>query len=247
MMVILFSPSEAKRSGGGGLAVHSGSFVFPELFSHRVEILKHYDRVIQRGNMAELSKMFGLKKPEEIGHYRQNPLETPTMKAVERYDGVAYRHLDYDSLPIDGKSYVDDQVMIFSNLFGPILAGDQGLPDYKLKQGEKIDGLAPEKMYQEVFSASLDEWIGKRPVVDLRAGFYEKFYTLKVPYATFRFIKSGKVVSHYAKAYRGIILRRMAEEKVTTQEALGRLEVPGVRLLEMRTVGLKFEYVLEVE
>jgi hypothetical protein len=29
-------------------------------------------------------------------------------------------------------------VMIFSNIFGPVLAGDFGLPDYKLKQGEKI-------------------------------------------------------------------------------------------------------------
>lgn len=246
-MVILFSPSEAKRSGGGGAVVNSSSFVFPELYSHREDVLKHYAAVMERNDSVELSKMFGLKKPEEIEHYAQNLFQLPTMKVVERYDGVAYRHLDYDSLSIDEKKYVDENTVIFSNLFGPILAGNQGLPEYKLKQGEKVGGLAPEKLYKEAFSKSLDAWIGEKPVVDLRAGFYEKFYTLQVPYVTFRFIKSGQVVSHYAKAYRGIILRRMAEENVKTQEDLGRLEIPGVRLLEMRTSGLKFEYVLKVE
>ena len=47
------------------------------------------------------------------------------MKAIERYDGVAYDYLKYSDLNNDEKDYIDFNVIIFSNLYGPILASDK--------------------------------------------------------------------------------------------------------------------------
>ena len=96
------------------------------------------------------------------------------------------------------------------NLFGVLKAGDTGLPDYKLKQGETFSNLKIEKFYMDNFSKVLDEYLENEDIIDLRAGFYEKFYKIEKPYTTMKFIKDGKVVSHWAKAYRGIILKLLA-------------------------------------
>ena len=106
--------------------------------------------------------------------------------------------------------------MIFSNLFGVLKAGDVGLPDYKLKQGETFNNLKIEKFYMDNFSFALDKYLENEDIIDLRAGFYEKFYKINKPYVTMKFIKDGKVVSHWAKAYRGIILKLLAKNSIKT-------------------------------
>lgn len=49
-----------------------------------------------------------------------------------------------------------------------------GLPDYKLKQGEKIGPFELEKFYNEKFTNSLNNYLESEEIIDLRAGFYEK-------------------------------------------------------------------------
>ena len=53
---------------------------------------------------------------------------------------------------------------------GPILAGDMGLPDYKLKQNEKIGNFELEKFYNEKFYDDVfDECLkyGIEPIVTI--------------------------------------------------------------------------------
>jgi len=76
---------------------------------------------------------------------------------------------------------------IFSNLFAPILAGDFGVPEYKLKQSEKIGGFAPEIFYKKYFSKSMDKILNVKVYLDLRAEFYTKFYKPSSEYVTLKF------------------------------------------------------------
>ncbi len=46
-MKILFSPSEAKHSAGVDKSFDKNSFLFPELFDKRLEIVKKYNDYIQ--------------------------------------------------------------------------------------------------------------------------------------------------------------------------------------------------------
>ena len=46
------------------------------------------------------------------------------MKSIQRYSGIAFDALCYESLNKEEQNYIDNNVIIFSNLFGPIKAND---------------------------------------------------------------------------------------------------------------------------
>lgn len=241
-MIILFAPSEGKRVGGELPSLSSTSLLFPALYEKRLEVICAYEKVVQKGDYTDLKELFGLKDEKEFERYKLAFNRAPTMKAIERYDGVAYEYLAYDKLSFPEQAYIDEKVILFSNLFGPVRAGD-AIPDYKLKQGSAIDSMAPEKFYKNYFTAALDELIGDEEVLDLRAGFYDKFYTRSTPPMTIKFLKEGKVVSHWAKAYRGIVLRTLAQHQIQSLEALKGLNIEGLTLCEIIETDKKREII----
>ena len=97
-MKILFSPSETKNSGGVKKRFDKDSFIFPELFEKRMEIVNQYNDFIKNASKDELSKIFGTKKEEVLSQYSKDIFETPTMKVIQRYEGVAFDYLKYKSL-----------------------------------------------------------------------------------------------------------------------------------------------------
>ncbi|MEA3492237.1 MAG: peroxide stress protein YaaA [Campylobacterota bacterium] len=245
-MKILFSPSEAKHRGGNSAVFDKDSFLFPELFEKRLETITQYNDYMSQASHEEKMKTVGTKKQNIVEYYSDDIFQRDTMKAIDRYDGVAYDYLDYPSLDKNSQEYIDKNTIIFSNLFGPLLAGDTGLPDYKLKQGEKIDGFAPEEFYRRYFSSSLDELLRDRPLLDLRAGFYNKFYKPSTPYTTLKFIKNGKVVSHWAKAYRGVVLRTLAQNNIQDIEEFMSMEIDTLMVREILNRGVHREIVYEI-
>ncbi|NLY03740.1 MAG: hypothetical protein GXZ15_02700 [Campylobacter sp.] len=56
--------------------------------------------------------------------------------------------------------------------------------------------------------------LNAKDILDLRVEFYDKFYLSSVPYMRLKFIKDGKVVSCWAKVYRGIALKHISENNV---------------------------------
>lgn len=245
MIKVLFSPSESKLTGGGGAPLSQKSFTFPELYEKRLEVIQKYRDFLATAPLEAKQKLFGLKGEKAIEKFSTDIFKAPTMKAMERYTGVAYEYLCYETLSDREKAYTDQNVMLFSNLFGPLLGGDL-VPDYKLKQGESIAGFKPEVFYKAHFSDMLDNWLQNSDVLDLRAGFYEKFYTLKQPYFTMKFIKEGKVVSHWAKAYRGLFLRALLESNCQNMEEFLKMPVNGLKLIEVKELRLKKEILFTI-
>ena len=243
---MLFSPSESKSAFVGDSYIRKENFIFAELFHLRLEILKRYASFVKTASDKELCRLFGFKNLNTDDTLRDDIFTKGCIKAILRYDGVAYKHLNYRSLDTKAQGYIDENVLIFSNLFGPIMAGDL-IPEYKLKQGEKINGLDIEKFYNENFSAVIDEFLRDDDVLDLRAGFYEKFYSIKKEYMSFKFLKNGKVISHHAKAYRGKILKEISKNSVNDKTQLMTLNFEGLRLIDIKKIGLKTEFALEIE
>ena len=244
-MKILFSPSETKKTGGFEKPFDKNSFIFPELFEKRLEIVNSYNEFILNATKDELIRVFGVKKDEVIKQYKQDIFTLPTMKAMQRYEGVAFDYLEYEKLAMAEQNYIDENVLIFSNIFGPIRASDL-IPDYKLKQGETFDNLKIEKFYCDNFSQKVDEYLQNEDIIDLRAGFYEKFYQIKTPYTTMKFIKDGKVVSHWAKAYRGTILKLLAKNSIKTIEELMNMQIENLKIEEIKKQKNKTEIVYSI-
>ncbi|MBA1420275.1 MAG: YaaA family protein [Epsilonproteobacteria bacterium] len=244
-MKILLAPSETKKSGGE-LPFNPNALLFKELAPYRMKLLHTYINILQQGDMQVLSKMFGIKKEADIFKHKKDIIHELTMKAIERYTGVAFDYLGYEKLDSDAQAYIDKHVILFSNLFGPIRSSDL-IPEYKLKQGEAVGDIKTEKFYHEHSAALMEEYLAQEEILDLRAGFYDKFYKPTKLYTTLKFIKGGKVVSHWAKAYRGIVLREIAKAGVNSIEAFMKLPIEGLSIHEIQTKKNKTEIIYNID
>ena len=243
-MKILLAPSETKKTGGE-LSFDPSTLLFEDLLPHRTKLLHAYINVLQKGDIPTLSKMFGLKKEADILAHKKDIIHELTMKAIQRYTGVAFDYLGYEALDDKTQHYIDSHVILFSNLFGPIRASDL-IPEYKLKQGEAVGDIKTEKFYHEHSAKLMEAYLAEDEILDLRAGFYDKFYKPTKPYTTLKFIKDGKVVSHWAKAYRGIVLREIAKAGVETLEDFMKLPIEGLSIKEVQTKKNKTEIIYEI-
>lgn len=243
-MKILLAPSETKKTGGE-LSFDPSTLLFKALLPYRTKLLHTYVNVLQKGDIPTLSKLFGLKKEADILTHKKDIIHELTMKAIKRYTGVAFDYLGYDKLDRQAQDYIDSHVILFSNLFGPIRASDL-IPEYKLKQGEPVGDIKTEKFYNEHSAALMEAYLAEDEILDLRAGFYDKFYKPTKPYTTLKFIKEGKVVSHWAKAYRGIVLREIAKAGIETLDAFMKLPIEGLSIKEIQTKKNKTEIVYEI-
>jgi len=244
-MKILLAPSETKTIGGEG-SLNLDTLIFKELNTKREELITNYQNIINSADTESLKELFGLKKESEIQKYINNIYKEPVKKAIERYSGVAFDYIDYNNLEVDAKGYIDSNLLIFSNLFGVLKANDL-IPIYKLKQGSKIAGVKIEKFYNQALKESLDTYLENEDVLDIRAGYYDKFYKPNKKFTTLKFLKGGKVVSHWAKAYRGIALKYAALNKIKTIKEFIALQIPNLDLQEIREQGLKQELIYQIE
>ena len=243
-MKILLAPSETKKPGGSA-PFKLNTLLFDSLLPHRTKLLHTYINVLQKGNMQILSKMFGLKKEADILMHKKDIIHEAAIKAIERYTGVAFDYLEYEKLNTVSQTYIDEHVILFSNLFGPIRASDM-IPEYKLKQGEAVGDIKVEKFYHKHAASLLEEYLANEEILDLRAGFYDKFYKPAKAYTTLKFIKEGKVVSHWAKAYRGIVLREIAKAGVESIEEFMKLPIEGLSIQEIQTKKNKTEIIYTI-
>ncbi|HHO42420.1 MAG TPA: YaaA family protein [Epsilonproteobacteria bacterium] len=241
-MKILLAPSETKSQGGSEIFSLENLFG-PSLFDIRKELIANYQESIKTVEKSTL--MFGLKKSQEIEYYRQIALESPAKKAVLRYTGVAFDYLDYQSLDFQSQNYLDKHLLIFSNLFGVLRACDL-IPEYRVAQGAKIGDIQVDKRYKKEITKTLDEYLADEDILDIRAGYYDKFYTPNKPYTTLKFLKRGKVVSHWAKAYRGKVLREVAKNKIENITDFIALPIDGLSLVEVQKRKLKTEIIYEI-
>ena len=60
------------------------------------------------------------------------------------------------------------------------------------------------------------------------------------------FLKNNKIVSHFAKYYRGLVLRDLALNKANNFDELMQIKFPNLSLLEIRKTKLKSELVFDI-
>ena len=241
MLYTLFSPSEGKNTGGQ--VSQKQDILFG--YQPRTEILKSYNDIVNSKDSDAIKALFGIKKEQDIAPYIEDLFSAPLMPAITRYSGVAYGYLDYSTLSNEAQTYLQEQVVIFSNLYGSVLGGDL-IANYKVKQGNNVADIAPDKFYKERFSHQLDLQLMNHEILDLRAGYYDKFYKTKQNYTTLKFLKGGKSVSHWAKAYRGLVLRELALHQVDSIEAFMKLEIDHLQVEEIKEVKNKKEIIYSI-
>lgn len=244
-MKILLAPSETKTLYKD-TNFDIDSLLFANLLPQRKDILEKYNEIIKDNNPKEIKEMFGLKKDNDIAQYLKTiDNQSPACKAIKLYTGIAFDYLKYDLLETKAKIYIEKNVIIFSNLFGPVLAGDT-LPLYRLQQGENVRDKKTDEIYKKYSSSLLDEYLRDDDILDIRAGYYDKFYIPTKNYTTLKFLKDGKVVSHWAKAYRGKVLRECAKNDIQNTKDFLALNIESLQIIELQTKKNKTEVIYEI-
>jgi len=241
MLKILFSPAEGKKSGG---CENKKELLGSN--NARDKILNTYNDIVKSNDEEKIKALFGFKKFSDCEPYIVDIFNSPLMSAIERYNGVAYDYLDFNSLHVEAQEYLKENTIIFSNLYGAILAGDT-IANYKVKQGNNIGDIIPDKFYKDRFSYQLDLYLGNSDILDLRAGYYDKFYKITKPYTTLKFLKDGKTVSHWAKAYRGLVLKALGENSINSIEEFMALEIDSLHVKEIKVIKNKTEIVYDIK
>jgi len=243
---ILFSPSENKTLHGSGNNFKTSNLLFGDKDVLRADLVQKYNSIMTSEDKDEVRRLSGLKKYDDAKEFCEDIYKMPVAPAIERYVGVAFDYLSYATMNLDEQKFIREYTMIFSNLFGAIGAGDF-IPPYKLKQGVKLENMNIATLYKKYFSQYLDDFLDDKLIIDLRAAYYEKFYTPRSQVVSMKFLKNGKTVSHWAKAWRGLMLRSFAQVQPNSLEEVETMQTSGIGLIDKIETKKKIELIYEIE
>lgn len=234
-MLVLLPPSETKSRGGDGPPLDVAALSFSVLNPLREKLL---DAVVglaadPRASMVALG--LGPKQADEVAD-NAAVRDAATSPALDRYTGVLYDALGVRCYTRAQRARASARLAVGSALFGAIRAGDR-IPRYRLSAGSVLPGLPTLRaMWRPELTSVLSGVDGL--VVDLRSGSYAALGP--VPSAVTATVLTEQpngtraVVSHFNKAYKGLLARALALTRAEPSDARGVARVA-------RKAGLRVE------
>jgi len=217
----LIPPSEGKsKIKPQNITFDKTNFIFEQEVRQVVRLLQLIDN-------EDLKSIYGTSQEKAELFHRQNEdiFKSRCAPAILRYTGVVYEHLNWGTLSDDAKGYMENNILIFSGLFGmttPLTL----IPDYKLK----MNVLSLQYHWNLSLSNALkDEDI----IFDLLPQVYRKAYTPAKNVVKVEFVveNKGKKTSagHYGKAVKGRFIRFLAQNQISNIKEFSKFEYDGFR------------------
>ena len=168
-MLLLLPPSETKRQGGSYPSISQVTPSFSGLMESRDQLIDALQLVSQNGELG--SKLLKLS-PKRLGELQVNLeiRDAATLPALERYSGVLYSAIEYETLDDAAIRRARDTVLIQSALFGLISAADL-IPNYRFSVSTKLPGIAAKAHWAKATVAVFDR-LRDYPLIDLRSKQY---------------------------------------------------------------------------
>ncbi len=191
---------------------------------------KHVDDVVRLLSLIEdedLSSVYGTSEEKAMIFHRQNQdiFNSKCAYAIERYTGVVYEHLNWESLNKSSQDFLDNHIYIFSGIFGMVTPKTL-IPDYKLK----MNVLSLQYHWNPIITESLKD---EDLIIDLLPQVHRKAYTKgdNVITIDFQVIKKGKksAAGHFGKAVKGQLIRYIAENQITNIDDFSGFEYSGFK------------------
>ena len=221
-MKILIPPSEGKtKLKSTGPIFSETNFRFEREVGQIIRLLELIDN-------EDLKSIYGTSQEKSELFHRQNEdiFKSKCAPAIERYTGVVYEHLKWETLKDTAKEYMEKHVLIFSGLFGMTTPLTM-IPNYKLK----MNVLSLQYHWNHTLTKILDE---EKIIFDLLPQVYRKAYTPNknnVIQIEFKVENKGKKTSagHYGKAVKGKFIRFLAQNEVTDINEFKNFEYDGFK------------------
>lgn len=205
-MIVILPPSETKAAGGApGSMLDLGALAFPPLSSTRERVL-------------DATIAMAIAAPPAATPARQRWIDddralrsSPTMPAIERYEGVLYDALDAASLEPGARAWVDRHVVVGSALWGLVRASDR-IPSYRCSSSDLKGPLRGAW-------ADAGAVLAGETVVDLRSKAYVDVAPVPGAIAVDVVGEDGAALNHWNKHAKGALVRRMAESGLAARSA----------------------------
>jgi len=220
-MKILIPPSEGKAK------VRSQEILFRDT---KFQFSQYTQQIVDLLNLIEnedLTSVYGTSQDKAIMFHRQNQdvFNSKCVPAIERYTGVVYNHIDWETLNKKAKNYMNKHVIIFSGLFG-LLSPDTFIPDYKLK----MNVLSLKSLWGPIISDYLKD---EDLIFDLLPQVHRKAYTPNKNTIQIDFLVQSKgktsAAGHFGKAVKGQFIRFLASNQVDDIKDFKKFEYDGFK------------------
>lgn len=205
-MIILIPPSEGKQKNNlNNVLFEDTNFIFQNQVKQIIELLETVDT-------RSLTSLYGTSQEKSEILHRQNKdiLKSYCANAIERYTGVVYKYINWETLSQISKDYMQKHIRIFSGFFG-MLTPLTMIPNYKLK----MNVLSLHKHWKPILTKELQD---EELILDLLPQVHRKAYSSNknvIP-IDFIIIKNGKktTAGHLGKAVKGKFIRFLAINRI---------------------------------
>jgi len=238
-MLILLPPSETKRSGGVGISIDKAAIIWAALDPARDKVIAALEKLSANPDLASKALKLGKKSLGDLVH-NQQLYKSPTMPALERYSGVLYEALSYESLSSAALKRANEKLFIQSALFGLLPAMEQ-IPNYRFSASSKLPGINLRELWMEAHQAVWPRMVGE--ILDLRSSDYR--FIDPVPEDKKSFVmevlsEEGKALNHFNKKAKGLFVRSALENGLETATDIPQIaKLAGLRAeIEGQTVKL---------
>ncbi len=218
-MLILLPPSETKRSGGVGVSIDKSAIIWAALDPARDLLIAEITKVCNDPALAKRVFKLGPKNEADL-EANKRLMTAPTMAAIERYAGVVYDAIDYQTLTECAKARVQERLFIQSALFGLLPATEQ-IPYYRFSAATKLPGVNLKELWIEAHKAVWPRLT--RPILDMRSKAYAELNPVPESlesYSVDVFDQSGKALNHFNKKAKGLFVRSALENNLDTIDEL---------------------------
>lgn len=221
-MKIIISPAKTMKEGSAPVRD------LPS-FLERTELLKEEMRAM---STPQLMSVYGCSEKiaeENRIRFADMNLKENCMPALERYTGLQYRHIGWDTLSQKEKDYLQDTLRVLDAFYG-ILKPYDGIVSYRMDMKTRVEADGTKDLY-EFWGDLPSRDLQNATVINLASN---EFYTMVKPYlapkdvitCSFVRMKDGKLKtqSTLAKSARGEMVRWMAEKRIEDPAGLKRFD-----------------------
>ena len=220
-MLILTPPSEGKSyQDTVNKKFVKTNYVFKEQVKEIVSILNKLDE-------KKIISIYGttLDKARELHKNNLNIFDKECSMAIERYTGVVFKNIDWNSLDLSSRNYLNKNLRILSGLFG-ILKPDTLIPNYKLK----MNVLSLSDFWKNDISNQLKN---EELILDLLPTIHRKALNVGKNIVSIKFMINinGKLIqsAHSGKVVKGKFIRFLAQNKIHDIKDIEDFEYDGYK------------------
>lgn len=229
-MKIIFSPSKEMKVG----ELNSPFSFSPKFKNESAEILKSLKN-LDKNQIEEIMKIKGELLEETYSNIINYELN-PEIKAINLYNGVAFKKLELESYNSKELEYLNSSLIILSAMYGALNPFDN-IKKYRLDMTMKISENSLHSFWSEKVTTYINKLLSQdneKILLNLASNEYSKMINkkslnFKMITIDFKEFKNSKYssVSSFSKQGRGMLLNYLIKNQITNIEDIKKFNKEG--------------------